>query len=128
MALQLLGTNPVNFEDGWVSFAPFNAKAKEQYTPEIRVESANPELIYSYFLVRYQYPSTNQIDTVSMAIARIYYDTLWQFFGLYVEGNLEKNGNLVIQVRRFPSPRNLANLATTNVSLRVDPNDSFKPF
>ena len=127
MALVDLGTQAVAIEDEWVSFAPIELRNRRIYNVETLISSVNPDLVYSKFIFRFQYPTENTAIAKSQTVTTLFYDPQTQFFPIFIDNNLGNNQNCIIEVRRFPIFSSPSLLADVTVNVQLDPDVNYQP-
>lgn len=121
MAFTLLGNNPVNFGDGWVLYDPIALQAGRTYLMELQIFSANPDLIYSSFKIRYAYPTQNTAVASNLNTQEAFYEPVRQYFIFSISPLALLSGNAIFAVRRFPIFSSPSSLADATVALAIDP-------
>ena len=121
MAFTLLGNNPVNFGDGWVTYNPIGLAAGRTYIMELLISSANPAQLYSSWQIRYAYPTQNTANAACITAYRIFYENIRQYFEFTISPIAQPVGNAIFAARRFPFYDNPGTLADAQIALATDP-------
>lgn len=120
MAVQNLGTNPINLLYEWVSFTPVSLISANTYSLGIRFLNTQPELLFSYFGLRLNYEATLAGDFYEVDSRRLFYSPGVQIVDFRITPNLTIVGDVTIQVARFPVFKNTPSTANCDVNLLVD--------
>lgn len=120
MPLTSLGTQSVNFGDGWVLYNPINLNNARVYLVEIDMTTSDESAVLSKFVVRAAFPSQNTNLVADITQYTFYYESVRQGFDLRISPNLVGSGNLRLAVRRFPFYSRPATLSNVDVTLGID--------
>lgn len=121
MAFTLLGNNSVNLEDGWVLYNPISLAAGRTYLLEAQILSNNPDQLYSYFKIRYAYPTQNSPAAANVESWDVYFEPIRQYISFKIPDIAAATGNALFAVRRFSYFREPNSLAVATVALAIDP-------
>lgn len=124
MAVTSLGNNTIDLVPGWISFNPIKLQSNREYLLEAQFNSTAPDLIYSTFIFRFRYPNQQQIVVASSEIGYLEYDSGLQALILKVNGLLDNRADLIMQCRRAPYYSQPSKLATVDLELFIDPDNS----
>lgn len=121
MAFTLLGNNSVSIEDGWVVYNAITLAAGRTYVLEAQIFSSSPTQLYSYFKIRYAYPTQNSPVAANVESWNIYFEPVRQYLSFKIPDVVAATGNAIFAVRRFGYYKEPGTLAAATVALAMDP-------
>ena len=121
MVFTLLGNNPVNFGDGWVLYDPISLVAGRTYLMEIAMTTGDPEGLYSYWKIRYAFPTTLSALAAPLDEKQLFFEPLQQYFQFTIPTLAAPTGNCQFACRRFPFYSQPGTLADMTIAMGLDP-------